>query len=138
MGILFSIYDEKANALTEENYKAYLLKCIGVGGGDEEKTDGGQAKKKKKKKAKLSAVQQEQLQFAAYLVKEIMPNRKRDTFNQSLPYDEYAFLLHNQKLLFHGIPIDLDKVTFYKESDPEAPEYLKIKPVGPAKVGHPA
>merc|ERR1712008_157240 len=119
----------------EHNYKAYLLKCImGVSEEEEETEDGGEKKKKKKKKAKLSVVQQEQLQFAAYLVKDIMPNRKRDTFNQSLPYDEFAFLQRNQKLLFHGIAIDLDNVTFFKESDPEAPEYIKVK----AKVGHPA
>jgi len=89
---------------------------------------------KRKKRKKLSKEQQEQLRFASYLVKDIMPDRKKDTFNQSLPYDEYKFLTQNIKLLFHGIDIDIDKVTFYKESDPEAPQNIKQK----TKVGDPA
>merc|ERR1712154_651471 len=138
LSLLADIYDEKSNDLIvedDDNWKAYLLKNIGVGGDDddEKKNDDG-GKKKKKKKKKLSREQQEQLRFASYLVKDIMPDRKRETFNQVLAYNECTFLQRNQKLLFHGIDIDLSKVTFYKESDADAPDNIKSK----TNVGNPA
>merc|ERR1712113_335580 len=121
------------------NYKGYLLKNIG---NDDEKQDGNSGKqqqqqqkgKKKKKKPKLTQTQQAQLQFAAYLVKEVMPERGRDAFNLQLPYDEFEFLRRNKKLLFHGIEIDLERVTFYKESAEDTPQQLK----GEANPGRPA
>merc|ERR1712228_799303 len=136
LSLLAGIYDEKSNDLKIEDWKAYLLKNIGVGCDDDEKDndeDGG-GKKKKKKKKKLTREQQEQLRFASYLIKDIMPDRKKETFNQSLAYNEFTFLQRNQKLLFHGIDIDLNKVTFYKESDENAPNNIKSK----TNVGHPA
>jgi len=137
LGILADIYDEKSNDLSVQEWKAYLLKEIGVGGDDDDdkKTnDNDGKKKKKKKKKKLTREQQEQLRFASYLVKDIMPDRKKETFNQKLAYNEYDFLKSNAKLLFHGIDIDLSKVTFYKESDANAPNNIKSK----TNVGHPA
>jgi len=132
LSLLAQIYDEKTNNLTEENWKGYLLKNIGVGQDDNDDNDDGAKKKKKKKK--LTKEQQEQLRFASYLVKDIMPDRKKETFNKSLAYNELTFLQRNQKLLFHGIDIDLNKVTFYKESDKNAPNNIKSK----TNVGHPA
>merc|ERR1712130_928480 len=133
LSLLLKIYNEESNTLNIEDWKGYLLKNIGVGSnGNDGKRDDG---KKKKKKKKLTKEQQEQLQFASYLVKEIMPDRKREAFNQTLAYDEYTFLKRNKKLLFHGIDIDLDKVTFYKESDKgECPQNV----VNKTKVGNPA
>jgi len=137
---LHAIYDEKKNELSEgDQYKAYLLRAIGVGRDDkkenEEAAGGGAKKKGKKKRAKLTKEQQAQLQFAAYLVKEVMPERGRDTFNQTLPYDEFAFLQRHKKLLFHGIDeVDLERVTFYKRSDPDTPDELK----GDANPGRPS
>lgn len=134
--ILFAIYDEINNELTEENYKSYLLRNIGVGGGgdDEKESGGGGGGKKKKKKAKLTQTQQAQLQFAAYIVKEVMPERGKAAFNLTLPYDEFQFLQRNLKMLFHEIQIDLAKVTFYKESAAETPKELK----GEANPGRPS
>ena len=124
--LLTEIYNEQENSVPE-NWKDYLLKAIGVGGNDENKGGG------KKKKKKLSREQVEQIQFASYLIKEILPDRKKETFNEQIPYDEYKFLSTNIKLLFHEIDIDLDKVTFYKESDKDAPDNTKQK----TKVGDP-
>ena len=135
--ILYEIYDQQTNTLKIEDWKPYLLKNIGVGGDDNDDGKSQQAdvggKKKKKKKKKLSKEQQEQLQFASYLIKEIMPDRKKETFNQELPYDEFKFLTSNMKLLFHGIDIDLNKVKFYKESDESTPKNIKSR----TKVGDP-
>merc|ERR1712129_501606 len=137
LGILADIHGEKSNDLSVQEWKAYLLKELGVGGDDDDdkKTnDNDGKKKKKKKKKKLTREQQEQLRFASYLVKDIMPDRKKETFNQKLAYNEYDFLKSNAKLLFHGIDIDLKNVTFYKESDANAPNNIKSK----TNVGHPA
>ena len=131
--ILLEIYDEETNGFKIEDWKSHLLKQIGVGG-DDQKTNESEQGGKKKKKKKLTQEQQEQLRFASYLVKDIMPDRKKETFNQQLPYDEYKFLSINKKLLFHEIPIDLNKVKFYKESDNNTPSNIKQK----TKVGDPS
>merc|ERR1712087_542775 len=55
LSLLASIYDEKTNDLKMEDWKAWLLKSIGVGGDDgNDGNDDGGGKKKKKKKKKLT------------------------------------------------------------------------------------
>eukprot|EP00485_Elphidium_margaritaceum_P009966 CAMPEP_0202688616 /NCGR_PEP_ID=MMETSP1385-20130828/4108_1 /ASSEMBLY_ACC=CAM_ASM_000861 /TAXON_ID=933848 /ORGANISM="Elphidium margaritaceum" /LENGTH=1276 /DNA_ID=CAMNT_0049343631 /DNA_START=189 /DNA_END=4019 /DNA_ORIENTATION=- len=132
--MLARIYDADKNALTVEKYKEYILEnsSFGAAKQDSQKvnTGGGGGKKKKQK---LSKEQQAQLQFAAYMVNEIMPDRKKETFNERLAYDEFDFLSKNKELVFHGVNVDLKKVTFYKESDNNAPELLRQR----TKVGDP-
>ena len=85
------------------------------------------------KKKKLSNEEQQALKFAAYLNKEILPNRKKETFNEHLAYDEFEFLSRNKNLLFHHIDIDPDKVKFFRESDEFTPINLRLRTV----VGNP-
>merc|ERR1712228_212293 len=56
LSLLAQIYDEQTNNLTQENWKGYLLKNIGVGGDDDDddKNDNDDGAKKKKKKKKKS------------------------------------------------------------------------------------
>lgn len=80
------------------------------------------------------------LQFANYLIREVMPVSKENTFNLKPPYDEYEFIVGHKKLFFHEISdIDLNKITFYKETDANAPKFVKERcmPFQPAiKYGY--
>eukprot|EP00484_Ammonia_sp_Unknown_P030014 CAMPEP_0197024422 /NCGR_PEP_ID=MMETSP1384-20130603/4965_1 /TAXON_ID=29189 /ORGANISM="Ammonia sp." /LENGTH=1256 /DNA_ID=CAMNT_0042452803 /DNA_START=113 /DNA_END=3883 /DNA_ORIENTATION=+ len=131
--LLAQIYNQETNELTVDNFKAYILEKSTFGGDNSGNNAAGGGGKGKKKKKKLSREQQEQLQFAAYIVKEIMPERKQETFNETLAYDEYEFLTKNMELVFHEIPVNLSKITFYKESDANAPKNIREK----TKVGDP-
>jgi len=70
-------------------------------------------------------LKQEPLQFASYIVKEILPLRKKDTFNQDLPFNEFEFSKQHIDSLLHSMNIDKNKVKIYKDSDIDAPDYLK-------------
>jgi len=68
---------------------------------------------------------QEALQFASYIIKEVLPSHNKNMFDEHLPFNEFEFCQQHISFLLHNMNIDMNKVILYKNSNNNAPDYLK-------------
>ena len=65
------------------------------------------------KKGKKGYIQKV-MQFANYVVKEILPVRKEQAFNENLLFNEFEFAKTHLEYLFHDIKVDLNTIQVYR------------------------
>ena len=90
--------DEMANDFTRKLSQAQFIQ------------DATKGLSKKGKKAYIQKV----MQFANWIVKEILPIRKQQAFNQSLLFNEFEFAKTHLPYLFHDIKVDVNTIQVFR------------------------